>query len=626
MQRLTTLLHAAAAILVLSLAPGLRAEDDLIRINMRDADIRAVIQWVAEQTHKQIVIDPRVTGKITVLADQPMTVDQAYQIFLTALNVYGYAAAESNGILRIAPANQMRSAPRDVVQQFERLQAGHQVVYVMTPENVSATHLNELIKPLVSPNGASAPFPASNALLIADDGDQVKRLAELVRMLDANGSLDFDVVRLEHADAKEAADVAASLFKPDSGADPSTAVTVSSDNRTNSVLIAGNAPQRRKVLALLERIDQPLDTAGNTRVIYLHYLKATELVPVLKGMTGSVQKESKEQVVQQAEVNIEASESTNALVITAPPAVLDQLADVVAKLDIRRAQVLVEAVIVEVSQELTQSLGVEWNTSLSGNGLEGATRFGLGAVGDTVAEELLAPGLSLGVYRHGSLRALLRALASTSDANILSTPSVITLDNQEAKILVGSNIPLITGQSTGSSSSTENPFTTFERQDIGVTLKITPQINRGDAITLDILQEVESVADTTATAQDVVTNKRSISTKVLVEDNAMLVLGGLISDEVSEVVDKVPLLGDLPLVGGLFRSTTDRRTRRNLMVFIHPRIVTDPAVADEVTRQRYEQMRDQQLKYSSGKLSAEAKPVLPEFETIRPNKTAPAGP
>ncbi|MDY0006114.1 MAG: type II secretion system secretin GspD [Spongiibacteraceae bacterium] len=591
-----------------------------VQVNMRDAEIRAVIQWMADETGKQIVIDPRVKGQITVLSDQLLSVEQAYQLLVAALDVYGYAVVEHQGIVRIIPAQAARSSPREVIQSFSKAPVNEQVVYLLQLTSVSATHLATLLQPLVTEPGIVTAFPDGNALLLADSGGNVRKMVELARELDRSGSLDVAVIKLKHAGATEMAALVLSLLDKDAAG----GTAVAADERSNSLLIAGSPAERQRLQNLVSQLDRPVQAGGNTRVIYLHYLQAKELVPVLQGIAGSVATDSSAATTSRQQVSIEASESANALVLTGSPALLTQLADVVAQLDIRRAQVLVEAVIVEVGEELAQNLGVEWRSSLSlGDGLEGATNFGLTRAVPAGADPItgvIGKGLTLGFYRNGSLRALLNAFASDANTNVLSTPSLMTLDNQQAEIIVGSNIPIITGQSTGGSSSTNDPFTTFERQDIGVTLKLTPQINEGDSITLQVLQTVESVSPSTEITTDVVTNKRSISTKVLVKDDAILVLGGLISTENTDTVSKVPLLGDLPLAGALFRSTSTKQVRRNLMVFIHPVIVDNDVVADELTNKRYDAVRDEQLKYYRGKfekLPADAT-VAPEFDVYRP--------
>ncbi|HEB27686.1 MAG TPA: type II secretion system protein GspD [Porticoccus sp.] len=590
-------------------------EDELLTINMRDADISAVIQWMAEQTNKMIVVDPRVKGKVTILANQGMTPDQAYQVFLTMLDVHGYAATESGGILRIFPASQAKAAPKDLIKSFDQLGGGEQILYIYQANNVSATRLVELLRPLLPSSGHIAAFPESNSLIISDESENVKRLVAMVKQIDESGEFNIEIIKLNHADSNNVAGLVLSLVGDESG----PAFSITSDDRSNSLLMSGDPATRQRVKQLIAQLDKPITDSGNTRVVYLHYLDAAELLPILRGMSTTMQEDNKN-ANNQSPISIEASESANAIIMTAPPYLLDVMLDVIAQVDIRRAQVLVEAIIVEVSKDFSQTIGVEWNTSLSrDSGTEAITNFGLKTVDNEGVISLLGSGLNLGFYRNGSLRVLAQAIANENDANILSTPSIITLDNHEAEILVGSNVPFITGQATGSASTTSDPFTTYERQDIGITLKITPQINEGDSITLDILQEIESISEATTVASDIVTNKRSIKTKVIVEDEAILVLGGLISDETQQLVKKVPLLGDLPILGALFRSTTDQIVKKNLMVFIHPVIIDSEEVANHVTRKNYNLMQDLQKKYNSGKFSTE-KLDLPEFTEYQPRK------
>lgn len=594
-------------------------DEDLLSINMRDADIGAVIQWIAEQTNKKIVVDPRVKGKVTVLANQAMSADQAYQVFLAMLDVHGFAVTEAGGVLRIFPASMAKTSPKQLVDSFDSLSGGRQVLYVFKAVNVSATQLVSLLQPLLPSSGYIAAYPDNNSLIIADDADNVKRLVAMVEKIDQSGDMDIETIKLLHANADNVAGLVESLLAKETG----TVFAIAGDERSNSLIMSGNPATRNRVKQLVSQLDSPIKDGGNTRVIYLHYLDAAEVLPILRGMSGAIQEDNKDSNTT-GTISIEISESSNAIVMTAPPYMLDLMSDVVAQIDIRRAQVLVEAIIVEVSKDFSQTLGVEWNTSLNNSdSVEAGTNFGLrtgitAEAGDTAAS-LLGAGLSLGFYRNGSLRALAQAIANENDTNILSTPSILTLDNQEAEILVGSNVPFVTGQSTSSASSTADPFTTIERQDIGLTLKITPQINAGDAITLDILQEIETIAEATTVANDIVTNKRSIKTKVLVEDETILVLGGLISDDVQQLVNKVPLLGDIPLLGALFRSTTDQTTKRNLMVFIHPVIVDNEQVAREVTEKNYRYMKDLQEKYSTGKFTLE-KNDLNDFTEYQPTK------
>ncbi len=651
-----SLARAALLIIYLATAAGFgHAQQDtnspanntaLIALNMRDADIRALIQWMAEQTHKQIVIDPRVQGRVSAYAEKPMTISQAYQVFLALLEVYGYSSSEADGILRIYPNALAKTSARELVDDFNRIENSSQVAYVLEVKNISSSAMAQVIKPLLSMAGYIASLDTSNSLIIADNGDNVKRLAELARRLDRGGTLDIDVVKLQHANARDLAQVLSTLMKSNSSTsggegNSGSPLSIAADERSNSILLAGEPGSRQRAQQLIAQIDKPLTAANAARVVFLHYLSAEELIPILKGVTANAQKEATDETIRSAAVSLEASKSNNAIVMSGPPDLLDNLGNIITKLDVQRAQVLVEAVIVEVSTDVSKDLGVLWATAdvndLDGSGavagvnalgrldmLGSAT--GLDADGNAVAQAVPGAGLTLGYYTGGNLQAAIRALSSNSKANILSTPSVLTLDNQEAQIIVGSNIPVITGQSTSAASSTENPFTTYERKDIGVTLKITPQINANKSVTLNILQEVQTIAETAnsslAGAQDIVTNKRSISTKVQVADDKTLVLGGLISNEQQEVESKVPVLGDMPLIGGLFRSTHNQRIKKNLLVFIHPVIVDSEAMANKVSHQQYEQMRVQQMKFENGKLEPIGPPTLPEFEEITPRKSA----
>jgi general secretion pathway protein D len=618
--------HFATAADNVAITDAPQSADELVTLNMRDADIRSVIQWIAEQTHQQIVIDPRVQGRVTALADHPITVAQAYQVFLALLEVHGYSTSNTDGVVRIYPSALSKLSPKSVVEDFGSFNGSGQVMHVAEIKNVAAPTLAELIKPLVSPNGYIAAMPTSNSLIIADDSNNVKRLLELIQRMDRSGSLEIDVVKLQHASARDVAKVLESLAKPAASETNGAASTLSiaADERSNSVLLAGDPVNRQRAKQLILQLDQPLDATASSRVVFLHYLSATEMLPILKNITTSTQKESKDETVKSATISIEASQSSNAIVMSGPPDLLDNMGDIIAKLDVQRAQVLVEAVIVELDQDLADKLGVEWNTDFQTTGAQAGTNFGLKPQTTTSSNLLtsLSTGLTLGYYDGGSLRALLTALSSTTSANILSTPSIMTLDNQQAQIVVGSNIPIITGQATSSGSTTDNPFTTYERKDIGVTLKITPLVNSGNSVTLDIVQEVQSLADS-AGFKDQVTNKRSITTKVLVRDDRTVVLGGLISNQNQKTINKVPILGDLPLVGKLFSSTSDTVKKQNLMVFIHPVIIDSAALAHDVTKDKYEDMRVQQFKYRDGKLEAAGETaVLPEFESITPQQKA----
>lgn len=599
--------------------PFIKSEEK-VRINMNNAEIRSVIQWVSEQTNKNFIIDPRVKGRISVLSNQPMSMDDAYQVFLTALDVYGFAAVESGNNVKIIPNAQARSSGLPIVDSFNNPDEDNSelVLHVIQVENISANEVVTILRPLVPQTGHLGAFPSSNSVVIADRANNINRLTQLIKHIDATGDLDIEVIPLEHATAADVISVLQPLLQGGGtgGAKiPGTNVNFATDERSNSILMSGNAEKRRLVRSLIENLDRPLQGAGNTKVVFLNYIDAEELRPILEGMTGSIKEEQKNVALADADINIQSSETTNALIITAPPSILETIETVIAQLDVKRSQVMIEAVIVEVTDSFSNTLEVLWATSPTQSGgvssanLLSGTTSSL-AVGENPAAALVQSGLNWGFFRNGSLRALLRAVASDNNNNVLSTPSIITLDNEEAEILVGSNVPFVTGSQVSAATSASNPFQTIQREDIGITLKITPKVSKEQTITLDIEQEVESVREEQlAAAQDLVTDKRSIKTHVLVNDGEILVLGGLIEDRITKNHTKVPLLGDIPLVGRFFRSTTDTIRKQNLMVFIKSTIIDDAELAREKTRESYETIREKQQSTKRNKKAS----VLPPF-------------
>lgn len=588
--------------------------DGTVTLNMRDANIRAVVHWLGNMTGKHFIIDPRVKGNMTIFAKEPLAVDDAYHVVVEAMKVYGYAAVESDGVVRVVPDVRAKTMPIELADVMGEEQEGDLASYVIRLQNLPAAELVAQLKPLVPPSGHIG-ATGLNTLLLVDSRSNVKRVVRLAEYIDAQGSFDFDIVPLQNAPADAMREILLGLFP-----EGQLQAAISADQRSNSLLITGSPGIRQQIRKMANSLDKPQATDANTRVFYLHYLTAAELLPVLRGVTGNIQKEQEGKTNGSSQVSIEALEATNAIVVNGPASYVEEIAHVIEKTDFRRAQVLVDAIIVEVSDDFAREIGVQWKTAFSdtGTGPEAATNFGLVSM-DNDGNAILGRGLSLGFMQAGDLRMLLKAVSNTVDANILSRPSIVTLDNQEAEILVGQNIPLITGQSTGPSSTTENPFTTVERKDIGITLKVTPQVNEGDAITLDVVQEVENVAaKASSEATDTVTNKRSVKTKVLVQDQDILVLGGLIDTTDQKTVSKVPLLGDIPVLGQLFRTTRVEQLKRNLMVFIRPTILEDSTTASSLSKERYNIARKiQQDYYERPKKKAE--PVLlPEFETFTP--------
>lgn len=626
LQRLRPYLAVA---LLIALLPRLTIAqtppDEMVRINMNNADIREVIQWISEQTQKNFIIDPRVKGKLSVLSSQPMTMDDAYQVFLTALDVYGFAVVESGNNVKVIPNAQARSSGLPIVEAFgaDASNNAELVIHVIKIENISATEVVTILRPLVPQTGHLAAFPNSNSIIVADRANNISRLSDLIRQIDATGAIQVEVIPLEYATADDIINVIRPLVSKGQ-ANASTSVQFASDDRSNSILMTGPVELRTDVRKLIANLDRPLQGAGNTKVIYLNYIEASEMSAILESMTGTIVEEGKDAKVSIEAISIAVSETTNALVVSAPPSVLETIESVIADLDIRRSQVLIEALIVEVTDSFTRETEVLWaSQNLSDNTPSAAvssanlasTTTTSALTSSTPAAAFAQPGFNWGFFRNGSLRALFRAIETDSNNNVLSRPSIITLDNEEAEVLVGSNVPFVTGSQVTSATNVNNPFQTIQREDIGITLRITPNINKDKTITLEIEQEVESVREeAVATAQDLVTDKRSIKTQVLLNDTEILVLGGLLEDRVTKTRTKVPILGDIPLVGRLFRGTSDSVRKQNLMVFIQPTILDDIESLDRETKERYETMRDLQMNNDERRKRKEVNIVLPEWD------------
>ncbi len=587
-----------------------------IKINMQDTNIRSFIEWIAKETGKNFIIDPRVTGKVTVISNETMTPEEAYRVFLSVLQVHGFSAIESESAVKVIPDANAKQSGVPLVDD-DQLNGDQQVVRVIRTEHVPATQLVNILRPMVPQVGHLVAYPDSNALIISDRASNINQLLKLVIEIDRAGQFEIDVIPLKFSNAKEISSILTSLATQVGSQEGASKINIAVDERTNSVLISGDPSKRQQLRVVLTNLDRPGNLIRDTQVTYLHYLKASEVAPILQNIASSIQKQDKDVGISGADISIQASDTTNALVISAPPTIMATIDSVIKRLDIRRAQVLVEAVIVEVSNNKFNELGIQWKTSesaIGGNGVFGGITSSIKTnnidnfPGSPVK---LDAGLSLGFYNNGSLRSLVRALATDDSMNILSTPNLVTLDNEEGKIVVGQNVPFVTGSSTSASNPSTNPFQTIERQDVGITLKIKPQINEGDSITLNVYQEISSVSNDTSAA-DIVTNKRSIETKVLIKDNMTLVLGGLISDEMRDSGDKVPFLGKVPIIGRLFRSDRKEVIKKNLMIFIKPTIINDFEHADQLTEGKYNFIRDKQLQYSGQELIQSNPPILPK--------------
>lgn len=608
-------------------APATAAEQG-VTLNLKDADIRAVISTISELTGKNFIVDPRVKGKVTIISSRPMDKSQVYQVFLSLLQVQGFAAVPAGGVVKIVPALNARqdSVPLSSVEQPGR---GDEVVTrVVQVQHINAAQLVPILRPLLPQQAHLAAHAGSNSIIISDRAANADRIVEIIRRIDQPSEGEIDVIPLQHASAAEVVRVLSSLErsagkKPDATEGP----FLVADERTNSVLLSGDKAKRLRLRAIITHLDVPTASTGNTQVVYLRYAKAADLAAVLSGVGRDLDrdKQAKKEVTQPSELNIQADESANALVISASPEPMKTLMAVIRRLDVRRAQVLVEAIIAEVSSDKAAELGVQWGIDgrPGENGILGVVNFsgfGSGLTNLVTDAPTISDGATVGVgdFTSSDVRfgALIRALEGDADTNILSTPTLVTLDNEEAEIVVGKNVPFVTGQftNTGTSGSSVTPFQTIERKDVGLSLKVKPQINEGNAIKLDIEQEVSSISSSTSGATDLVTNKRSIKTSVLVEDGQMVVLGGLIDDSYDETTQKIPGLGDVPMVGGLFRYQGVKKVKRSLMVFLRPVILRDPALATQFASSKYSYIRGQQLLARERKvrlLAGEHKPLLP---------------
>lgn len=583
-----------------------------ITLNLKDADLQSFIETVAEITGKNFVIDPRVKAKVTVVSARPMDPKEIYEVFLSVLQVHGFATVEVGEVIKILPDVNAKQGPGSVVTGAAGSKGDELVTRVIEVNNVAAAQLVPILRPLVPQQGHLAAYPGSNMLVISDRGANIARLEKIIRRIDQPDAQEIEVITLQHASASEVVQILNSLRTAggQAAAQAPGAPTLAADERTNSILLSGDSTSKVRIRGLIAHLDTPIEGTGNTKVVYLHYALAEEIAPILQGVSDfeSSENGSTGGSTGNTDINIQADATNNALIITAPPARFDSLRRVISQLDVRRAQVLVEAVIAEVSNDLTKELGAEGFLIPSGDDPSGPA---VGSINSGNILSLLTDGISSGASLAGQGLSLggadlngdtqwgilIRALEGDASTNILSTPTLVTLDNEEAEIVVAQNVPFVTGQFTNTGSGTDsavNPFQTIERQDVGLTLRITPQINEGDSVRLQIEQESSSISNSSV-ASDLITNERRISTSVMVDDNEILVLGGLTQDDYRDTVTKTPLLGDIPLLGNLFKSTSTTKTKQNLMVFIHPVILRDSSSANLVTGSKYDYIRARQI-------------------------------
>ncbi len=593
-------------------------------LNLNNVDIRSLINTVSKITNTNFIIDPRVNGRVTVLIAQDLPPEALYQVFLSILNVHGYVVIEGEHVTKILPASQSKSASSFTTSEFP----DNLSTTVIPIKHINAQQIIPVLRPFVAPTAFLSVYAPTNVLIIHDTSANIERLRGIIAKIDRPLSSSYEVVELQHASASEMAKIITTFIAKNKNDPASSEVKIASDIRTNRLIISASENQRLKIRALVADLDIG-EEQGNTNVIYLRYSDATELLPILQGVIGAGAKGKGAQPAAAAgsnSISIQADKPTNAIVITASQDQANQvnsIKSVIRRLDIRRAQVLIEAIIAEVNTDVTDQLGVQYLSNT--NNAVGIVNFNnqIPSLAGSVSAGT-PPSVPLGssvlfgqVDDRQSLRgfgAVLNALESNGNVNILSTPALVTLDNQEASILVGREVPFISN--TQLSASNTNPFQNFERRDVGLTLKVKPQINEGDTVHLDIEQEISSVLPT-AQAVDTVTSKRTLKTTVLVEDGKILVLGGLIDEQESENKQSIPLFGDLPLIGFLFRFDTDRSTKRNLMIFIKPTILRDELDREHVTSGKYNFIRSQQIRMrEEGNLESSRNTILGPLDAL----------
>lgn len=649
---------------LLASGTGHAAPSSAVTLNFKDADLSAVISTVADITGKNFIIDPRVRAKVTIVSSKPMDKDEIYQVFLSLLEVHNFATVPSGKVIKIVPDVNAKQGTTKFATDEDPGAGDEIVTRVIAIEHVSANQLVPVLRPLAPQQAHMVAYPPSNLLIISDRAANIERMVSIIKRIDQPGeNSDVEVMPLKHAAAAEIVRVLNALEQETRKNDPAAAAAggggdkpaLIADERTNSILMGGGKSGRLRLRALISHLDTPLESGGNTHVVYLRYAKAKDMVQVLTGVAQQAQQDAVKVSrpggaapggaaasvavsggSSGGGIQIQADEGTNALVITAPTDIFRSLQTVISQLDVRRAQVLVEAVIAEVTHERAAELGIQWGTfnKSGGSNPVGLTNFTNGSTGSSIGElgaaiasgspPSVGAGMTFGLGKFNatglSFAALVRALESDGSTNVLSTPTLVMLDNIEAEIVVGENVPFVTGSfsSTGAGGTPTNPFQTISRQNVGITLKVKPQINEGNAVRLDIEQKVESLAPAVQGAADLLTKTRSIKTSVMVDDGRVIVLGGLIRDNMTESVQKVPLLGDIPLIGSLFRYKKNSKEKTNLMVFLHPVIIRDTETSLRLTNAKYSYIRTQQLEagQKTNLLRNVQEPALPNLEQL----------
>lgn len=657
-------------------------DEEPLVLNFVEADVEQLIHTLARFTKRNFLIDPRVKGQLSLVSEVPVSPREAYSMLLNALRLQGFAVVHSNGVSKVIPESEAKlhaSAVSYTPQELSQL-AGEIVTQVFTLQYEKANDLVNVLRPMISPNNPITAYANNNTLVITDYADNIARVADVIARIDTAHSLNTELITIEHGVALDVAALAKQLLDDDNQ-DPYARTQIVADPRTNAIILRASSSTRLEMAKeLIYKIDSPHAQPNNLHVVYLKNAQATQLAQVLKGALEGLNPQSQHNnTTHQATVNpsptashqaaatqgvadlaqsvlstdnptgtvsvsaggatIQADPSTNTLIISAPPPLYRSIREVIDLLDQRRAQVLVESLIVEVNADNAAEFGIQWmaganNLGQGGSGFVGGANLGGSGVSSAVQGattlDALGKGLSLGVVKGTvnvlgteiiNLGVLARALETKGGANILSTPNLLTLDNEEASIIVGETVPFVTGQYTTSGDGASNPFQTIEREDIGLTLRIKPQISEGGTVKLALYQEVSSLNPNVATgAAGLVTRKRALRTNVLVDDGQIIVLGGLLEDRAQDGVSSVPLLGNIPVLGNLFRYNTQRRAKTNLMIFLRPHIVRNSQDSRRLTLDRYNYMQSiqSQLPVVDNWFGPkDSGPALPEIKSLQ---------
>lgn len=662
-----------AALLCMALLAGAGrawpADSELVTINLVNADIEAVVKAISEMTGKNFVLDPRVKGAVNIISTTPIPRTRAYDIFLSALRMQGYAAVEDRDLVIIMPEAEAKEhrTPTRGPQDAPRSARDLIQTQVFTLQYESAAQLVPILRPLIGRNNTIAAYPGSNTLVVTDYAGNLLRIARIIESIDQPTGTEPVVIPLSHASALDVAQSVGRVYSDSAQAAGPTAasaaqpLTIVPDPRSNSLIVrAANPSWLFRVRSLVAMLDTPTNASGSIHVVYMKNAEAVKVAETLRaiyvgqasaptpraaaalrpvaasaptaGATALLtQPSTAPAAAAPAGGVIQADPATNSVIINAPDEVYNSLRAALDKLDVRRAQVYVEALIAEITADKAAEFGIQWQSlsALDKNSTQGfgGTNFGgsgQNIIGITQNVATAGRGLNIGVVKGKvtipgvgevvNLGVLVRALESDANANILSTPTLLTLDNEEAAITIGQNVPFITGQyALSGAATTPTPFQTVERRDVGLTLRVRPQISESGTVQLQIYQEVSSVQDT-ANAAGIITNKRAVASTVLVDDGQIIVIGGLIQNGVTDGMEKVPLLGDLPLLGGLFRYKTRSQTKTNLMIFLRPTVVRDSGQADAFSGDRYNYILGEQQR------------LQPAHDAVLPDVQAPTLP